>query len=87
VPILVPAALAAGADLIHLGVVTVLATCLGLIIPPVGILIFMTAAQAQTSALRVTMELVPFMIALCLLLALLVVYPPLVTWLPSLLGR
>jgi tripartite ATP-independent transporter DctM subunit len=87
VPILVPAALAAGADLIHLGVVTVLATCLGLIIPPVGILIFMTAAQAQTSALRVTMELVPFMIALCLLLALLVVYPPLVTWLPGLLDR
>jgi tripartite ATP-independent transporter DctM subunit len=87
VPILVPPAVAAGADLIHLGVVAVLATCIGLVLPPVGILIYMTAAQAEATPSRVTAELVPFIIALCLLLALLVVHPPLVTWLVGLAGR
>jgi C4-dicarboxylate transporter DctM subunit len=86
VPILVPPAVAAGADLIHLGVVVVLATCIGLVLPPVGILIYMTAAQAEAAPSRVTAELVPFIAALCLLLALLVVYPPLVTWLVGLTG-
>ena len=87
VPILVPAALAAGADLIHLGVVVVLACCIGLIIPPAGILIYLTAAQAEAQVTRVVRELVPFTIALLLLLALIIVYPPLVTWLPSAVGK
>jgi tripartite ATP-independent transporter DctM subunit len=84
VPILVPAALAAGVDLVHLGVVTVLACCIGLVTPPVGILIYLTAAQAEAPVAAVIRELMPFIVALVALLALLVLYPPLATWLPRL---
>lgn len=86
VPILTPAALAAGADLIHVGVVVVLACSIGLVTPPVGILIYLTAAQAEAPVARVVAELAPFIVALILLLALVVVFPPLVTFLPRLVG-
>ena len=58
-----------------------------MIIPPAGILIYLTAAQAEAQVTRVVRELVPFTIALLLLLALIIFYPPLVTWLPSAVGK
>jgi tripartite ATP-independent transporter DctM subunit len=86
VPILVPAALSAGADLIHLGVVVVLACSIGLVTPPVGILIYLTAAQAEAPVGKVVGELLPFILALSVLLALVVLFPPLVTYLPRFVG-
>ncbi|MCP5370831.1 MAG: TRAP transporter large permease [Hyphomicrobiales bacterium] len=83
VPLMVPAVAAAGIDLVQFGVIAVLATLIGLITPPVGFLIFLTAVQAGASALSVVRELAPFLLALVLLLAALVVFPPLTLWLPS----
>jgi tripartite ATP-independent transporter DctM subunit len=85
VPILVPTAKAAGIDLTHFGVVAVLATMLGLITPPVGILIFLTSRQASAPTRLVIKELIPFVAALFLLLAAMVVFPELTLWLPQLL--
>jgi tripartite ATP-independent transporter DctM subunit len=85
VPMLVPAAQAAGIDMIHLGIVVVLAGAIGLVTPPVGILIYLTAAQAGAPAVQVIRELTPFLAALLLLLAALVALPGLSLWLPELL--
>ena len=85
VPLMIPTANAVGIDLTQFGVVAVLATLLGLITPPVGFLIFLTGAQAEARVLDVVRELVPFIIALLLLLATLVVFPALTTFLPNLL--
>lgn len=85
VPVLVPAALVAGIDLVHLGVVVVLATAMGLVTPPVGVLLYLTAAQAGAPALEVVRESLPFLAALALLLLALILAPPLVLWLPGLL--
>jgi tripartite ATP-independent transporter DctM subunit len=82
VPMLVPAALAAGVDIVHLGVVAVLACTIGLVTPPVGILIYLTAAQAEVSAGAVVRELTPFLAALITLQFVLVLWPDLVLWLP-----
>lgn len=84
VPLMIPAARLAGIDLIHMGVVTVLSTLIGMILPPIGILIFVTAAQAGARAYEVVVELVPFIVALVLLLACLIVFPQLSLWLPGL---
>ena len=84
VPLLVPAALAGGIDLVHLGVTTILAVAIGLVTPPVGVLLYVTAAQAEARALDVIVQSLPFLAALLLLLALVVAVPGLTTWLPGL---
>ena len=83
VPVLVPTAVAGGIDLVHLGVVAVLACAIGLVTPPVGILLYMTGAQAQARPLAVIREAVPFLLALLALLVALVAMPGLVLWLPD----
>jgi TRAP-type C4-dicarboxylate transport system permease large subunit len=85
VPILVPTAAMVGIDLVHLGIVAVLATMIGLVTPPVGFLIYLTAAQAEVSSAAVVRELKPFILALLALLAIVVASPGLVLWLPRLL--
>lgn len=84
VPLLVPAALANGIDLVHLGLVSILAASIGLVTPPVGILLYITAAQAQSRAMSVIVETLPFLAALLAILALSVAAPGLVLWLPGL---
>lgn len=84
VPLMIPAARLVGIDLVHMGVVTVLATLIGMILPPIGILIYVTAAQAEARAHHVVAELLPFIAALTLLLAILIVFPQLSLWLPGL---
>ncbi len=83
VPLMIPTAQAVGIDMTQFGVVAVLATLLGLITPPVGFLIYLTAAQAGAQVHHEIRELVPFITALVLLLAALVLFPPLTLWLPG----
>ena len=82
VPVLVPTAVAGGVDLVHLGVAAVLACSIGLVTPPVGILLYITGAQAEARPLAVIREAAPFLFALLALLLALVVVPDLVLWLP-----
>lgn len=83
VPMFLPAIRLVGIDPIHFGVVAVLATTLGLLTPPVGFLIYLTAAQAQSSSTEVIRELTVFIVALTVLLALLIAFPALSTALPG----
>lgn len=85
VPIMVPTAAVVSINLTQLGVVAVLATMLGLITPPVGMLVFLTSAQATAPAHHVFKELLPFLGALLLLLVALIMFPQLSLWLPELL--
>lgn len=85
IPLFLPLCARVGIDLVHFGVVTVLATLIGMCTPPVGFLIYLTAAQAQADIVDVTRELVPFIVALVLLLLALALVPSLALWLPSVL--
>lgn len=87
VPVMIPAAQAVGIDLVQFGIVSVLATLMGLITPPVGFLIYLTSAQAGAPVHYTIRELAPFIAALALLLAALVLFPGLSLFLPSLLFR
>lgn len=84
VPLMIPSAQLAGIDLIHMGVVMVLSMGIGMILPPIGILIYVTAAQAEARTYDVVVELLPFTLALLALLALIIVFPQLSLWLPGL---
>ncbi len=83
IPLFLPLCGQVGIDLVHFGIVTVLATLIGMCLPPVGFLIYLTAAQAQADVVAVARELVPFILALVLLLVALALLPGLALWLPA----
>ena len=83
IPVMVPIVKAIGIDPIHFGVVAMLTTMLGLVTPPVGQLIYVSAEIAEVSPLQVVKASVPFIIGLVLLVIALVCFPGLVTAFPN----
>jgi TRAP-type C4-dicarboxylate transport system permease large subunit len=59
---------------------------LGMITPPVGGLLFVTAVSTRVSITALTREMPPFLLAHFVVLALLTFVPQLSTWLPHSLG-
>jgi tripartite ATP-independent transporter DctM subunit len=84
VPMMMPTAAAVGISFTQMGVVAVLANLLGLGTPPVGMVVFLCAAQAHSPVHHVFKEIMPFLGALFLLLILLIIFPQLSLWLPQL---
>lgn len=83
VPILVPTVMALGIDPVWFAVISVLVIQLGQNTPPVGCLIYATSSIAKCSAGEVIKESMPFLIGLLILVILLVLFPGLITWLPT----
>lgn len=83
IPTMVPIIRAVGIDPIQFGVLAMLVTMMGLITPPVGSLIYITAGIAEESPLKVIKELTPFTLALVALVTLLIFFPGLVTAFPN----
>ncbi len=86
VPILAPIAHALGIDDLQFGIIVIVNLTMGMITPPVGGLLFVTAVVARVPLARLVGELWPFMWAQLAVLALLSVAPALSTFLPNLLG-
>ncbi len=88
IPVLVPVVSAVGIDLVHFGLVMVFNLCIGLITPPVGILLYICAKFANVTLAEESRELTPFLIASVAVLIIITVFPATVLWLPSvLLGK
>lgn len=85
VPIFAPIAQTLGIDMIHFGVVTVIALAIGMATPPVGIALFATCGIADITIAQLTRKIIPFLIALIAGLLVLVYVPTLSTFLPRLL--
>jgi tripartite ATP-independent transporter DctM subunit len=75
VPILMPIAMIAGVDPVHLGIIMVMNLVLGALTPPLGVLVFATASIAKVKINEVYKEVMPFFWALMVVLAL-VTYVP-----------
>ena len=82
VPLFIPTALALGVDLVHLGVVLVLNMMIGLITPPMGMLLFVVKAVNGISISAIIKELWPHLLLLIAVLFLITYVPDLVLWLP-----
>lgn len=87
VPIFIPLVQQVGIDLVHFGVVVVVNLMIGLVTPPVGLLLYLTSSMAQAKIEQVIREMVPFLIALLLVLLICTYWPGMVMWLPNLLIR
>ena len=82
VPILVPICQQLGIDLVHFGLVMVLNLMIGLLHPPMGMVLFVLARVAQLSVERTTMAILPWLVPLLGSLVVITYVPALVLWLP-----
>ena len=83
-PMLMPIIIKVGIDPVHFGLVMVLNLMIGLLTPPFGVVLFVMAAVSGLPLERVVRATAPFIIPLLLVLVLITLFPPLVTWLPNL---
>jgi len=83
VPILLPVVTQLGIDPIHFGLVMVLNLMIGLITPPVGLVLFIMARIAEISIERTIVALLPWFIPLLGSLVVITYVPQIVLWLPS----
>ena len=82
VPILVPICQKLGIDLVHFGLVMVLNLMIGLLHPPMGMVLLVLARVAKLSVERTTMAILPWLVPLLGSLVIITYFPKLVLWLP-----
>ena len=84
VPILMPVAVQAGIDPVQFGIVMVLNLMLGLLTPPVGMVLFVLSRVSNLSFDRTVRAVLPLLVPLLAVLALVSLVPQLTLWLPTL---
>ena len=87
VPVLLPVAMELGIDPVHFGVIMVLNLMLGLLTPPVGMVLYVLARVAKIPFERCVVSTAPFLIPLVLVLGLITFVPAVTMWLPTLIYR
>lgn len=85
-PVLIPTAQALGVDLVHFGIVCVVNIMIGLITPPYGLLLFVMTNIGKVSLGALVRDILPFLWAMLVSLALITFFPSLVLFLPRLFG-
>jgi tripartite ATP-independent transporter DctM subunit len=84
VPILLPIVRKLGIDPVHFGLVMVLNLMIGLLHPPMGLVLFVLARVAKLSVERTTMAILPWLVPLLISLVLVTYIPQISLWLPNL---
>jgi C4-dicarboxylate transporter DctM subunit len=83
IPVLIPIVQGAGIDLVHFGIVMVFNLMLGLLTPPVGILLYVCGNFARVKIEIVVKEVLPMLAVGVGLLILITVFPQVAIWLPN----
>jgi tripartite ATP-independent transporter DctM subunit len=86
VPLLHPIAVLYGVDPLHFAFLFVLNLVIGMLTPPVGVLLFVVASARQIPVNALVRNVYPFILVQLAVLALCIAFPPVVTWLPKSLG-
>lgn len=84
-PIILPTLLMFNIDLIHFGILIVIAVVIGQVTPPMAIALIVSGRIAEVDQIDVLKANTPFLLALVAFLLLLAAVPGIVTWLPGLL--
>ncbi|WP_136068674.1 TRAP transporter large permease [Modicisalibacter radicis] len=82
-PLLMPLGDTLGIDPIQTSIIIILTLAVGLITPPVGVVLFIMMRIGEMKMLPLLKQLFPFLIAELLAILLLVFFPALSTWLPE----
>ena len=82
-PILLPVIIGIGVDPVHFGMIMLVNLGIGLITPPVGAVLFVGAAVGKVTIENTVKALLPFYVALFMVLMLVTYVPAISLWLPS----
>jgi len=85
-PILSPAMVSLGFDQLHFSVLMCVICTVGLITPPMGIIIFLAAGMTNTSVESISLELIPFFLSHIFVIFLIGYIPELTLMLPRVFG-
>lgn len=83
VPVILPTLMAFDIDLVHFGVVMVMAVVIGQLTPPLAIALIITSRIAEVDQVRILKANMPFFITIILFTLVLIALPELATWLPE----
>jgi TRAP-type C4-dicarboxylate transport system permease large subunit len=83
IPVLVPLVKQLGIDPVHFGVVMVLNLMIGLITPPVGMILFVVTEISGLQIEKLMKSIIPFILPLVIVLLLITLFPPLVMTIPN----
>jgi tripartite ATP-independent transporter DctM subunit len=86
-PIFLPVAVHLGMSPLHFGIMMVLNLSIGLCTPPVGNILFLSCAVANTTIARMIRPLIPMYLAMIVALLLVTYVPAISEWLPVRLGQ
>ena len=85
-PILYPLATKLGVNPVHLGVLMIVNTEVGLCHPPVGLNLYIASSIAKMGISEITVSVLPWLCAMLVFLAMITYIPEISLWLPRLLG-
>ncbi|MCV6823431.1 MULTISPECIES: TRAP transporter large permease [Halocynthiibacter] len=86
-PVLLPVAITVGVDPVHFGIILILNLMIGLLTPPVGMVLYVLAKVSDVPFERCVVATAPFLIPLVAVLLMLTFIPSLSMWLPTTLYR
>jgi len=86
VPLFLPIAVAYGVHPVMFGIIVVLNLMIGLITPPVGLCLYVASGIAKISLEKISIAVIPFLIAEIVTLLIVTYWPFLTLWLPKVLG-
>jgi len=87
-PVVYPVIVSLGFDPIWFGVVTVLAVQMAQLTPPVAIIIYVLQGMIGTEFLpQIIRGIIPFFLLICAMVAIVLIFPELATWLPMHMSR
>ncbi len=82
-PVLLPVAVGLGIDPVHFGIIMILNLMIGLLTPPIGMVLYVLSKVADVPFERCVTATAPFLIPLIVVLLLLTFIPELTMWLPT----
>ena len=85
-PIFLPICVGFGMSPIQFGIMVTLNLCIGTITPPVGNILFVGVKVAKTTIENVMLKLIPYYVAIFVVLILTTYVPNITMWLPKLMG-
>lgn len=86
VPILIPMAAQYGVDPVHLGLIVTLNLMIGLLTPPVGMVLFVLSRISKLTIEATTMAILPWLAPLFIALLIITFVPAVSLWLPTQMG-
>jgi TRAP-type C4-dicarboxylate transport system permease large subunit len=85
-PIFLPILTGVGIHPLHFGIIMIMNLCIGICTPPVGTCLFLGCGIANTTVTKIIPRILPFFVAMILILLVCSYIPALSLWLPDVLG-